>query len=510
MRGFAGRCALVGVVVLLAAGCRPEIEFDVDGRQSQIDRVQVAVTVDAAGHVHVEQRFTFADEKGGTVGVPDLTGFAFISGATNLTLDGEPATPSEGTFQSELRIKARRGNVAYDVSGAVTRYADIAVLMADVLPSPEDASRRDPDVRLSGTLTLPAGVPGTVEPHLHGVREPKLVVEGQVVRFSGTAPIWMPSHELNVAFPSALVPFVETTPLPFLDQFRLTEQIRDQADETLGDTLSSLDSQSELARWILTGVAFGLPAIFWLFVVKAVLVRLRDRKRAVGEVPEELSDPPTGADPAVVAVLEGEGRPDREAVAGTVLAMAARKELDLQAFGDRLVVKVPLATTGANRSEQIVLEQLRRSATPEGVIEGRPIWRGSTRWWTDFRRDAVKRAHEQGLATRWMPLLPLTGALTTTGVGAGMFFFTNATIYVAIVMSVQVLAWVVSFVSGWTLTDAGWRQRALWHGFARYIRHQGKLDKDVGPEGVVVWGPYLVYGAVLGEAKGASRPLTPR
>ncbi|MBM3670622.1 MAG: DUF2207 domain-containing protein [Actinobacteria bacterium] len=121
----------------------------------------------------------------------------------------------------------------------------------------------------------------------------------------------------------------------------------------------------------------------------------------------------------------------------------------------------------------------------------------------------MKRAREQGLVTRWMPLLPLTGALSTTGVGAGIFFFTEPVVYVGIVMGVQVVAWVVSFFSGWTLTDAGWRQRALWLGFARYIRRYGEIDKDVGPEGVVVWGPYLVYGAVLGEANGASRPLTP-
>jgi hypothetical protein len=173
------------------------------------------------------------------------------------------------------------------------------------------------------------------------------------------------------------------------------------------------------------------------------------------------------------------------------------------------VVSGTFTTMATNGSEQIVLYELRKRATPEGVIEGRPVWEGSTSWWSGFRRDAVKRAREQGLATRWLPLVPFSGALTTTGVGAGFFFFTNPTVYVAIVMSVQVIAWVVSFVSGWTLTDAGWRQRALWHSFARYIRKQGKLDKDVGPEGVVVWGPYLVYGSVLGEADGAARPLTP-
>ncbi len=319
----------------------------------------------------------------------------------------------------------------------------------------------------------------------------------------------MPRQELDVALPSGLLPYVEAIPTTFLSSFQLTQSIRDTADETTERTLGSLDTQSDVVRWILTGLAFGLPAIFWLLVVKVLLVRFRDRRRVVGDVPKELVDPPSAADPAVVAVLKGEGRPDRTAVAGTILAMAARKAVDIQAYGDRLVVKIPLGLSGANTSEQLVLNALRAEASPEGVIEGPPVWRGSTRWFRAFRRDAVKRARDEGMVTRWMPLLPLTGALTTTGVGIGIFFFTEPVVYTAIVMSVQVIAWVVSFISGWTLTDAGWRNRAVWHSFARYIKNQGKLDTDVGPAGVVIWGPYLVYGAVLGEADGATRPLTP-
>ena len=67
----------------------------------------------------------------------------------------------------------------------------------------------------------------------------------------------------------------------------------------------------------------------------------------------------------------------------------------------------------------------------------------------------------------------------------------------------------ISFVSGYTLTNKGWRQRALWRSFARYIHDHSEIDKAVGPAGVVVWGPYLAYGSVLGEAHAAARPLTP-
>jgi hypothetical protein len=244
-------------------------------------------------------------------------------------------------------------------------------------------------------------------------------------------------------------------------------------------------------------------------VAKQIAQRLLRRRRVVGDVADQLSDPPTAADPAVVSVLEGEGRPAREAVAGTVLALAHRKAIDIQAYGDRLVVNVPATTTGENSSEQIVLTQLRSEATGGGVVEGPPIWRRSPGWWRGFRRDAVARARDSGLVTRWLPLAPFSGALITTGIGFSIFFFTNPTVYFVMVFGAQIVGYVISFFVGWTLTDQGWRERALWHAFARYIRHQGHLDKDVGPAGIVMWGPYLAYGAVLGEAHAAARPLTP-
>jgi hypothetical protein len=504
------RLTVGAVLVLLLAGCRPEVTFNSNGRQSKIDKVDVSVTLNAAGTAHIEQRYTFDSGDGGKVGLPtlaDATGF--VPGSSHFTVDGKAVTPLNGTFHPELKIRGSHATVGYDMTGVVTRYSDVAILNLDVLTSPENASRQDPDVQLSGTLTLPEGAPGTVEAHIHNGRDRTVAVAGNVVTFGSKVPIWISSHDLDVAFPAGRVPFVMQVPLPWLSTFRTTEALRDQADRSTDSTLASVQNGEELGRWILTAVAFGLPGIFWLFVLKGFLARLRNRRRAVGKVPDHLSDPPTGADPAVVAVLDGEGRPARRAVAGTILALAQRKAIEVQEIGDRLIVKVPLPTIGANGSEQIVLDALRNEASPEGVIEGPPIWRKSTRWWRSFRRDAISRANEQGLVTRWMPLVQISGALITTGIGISIFTFTNPIVYFVIVFGVQILGYLISFFSGWTLTDQGWRDRALWHGFARYIHDQGDLNKDVGPEGVVVWGPYLVYGSVLGETHDAARALTP-
>ena len=90
-----------------------------------------------------------------------------------------------------------------------------------------------------------------------------------------------------------------------------------------------------------------------------------------------------------------------------------------------------------------------------------------------------------------------------------LFFFTQPVLYFVIVFGVQIVSYVITFITGYTLTNKGWRERALWRSFARYIDDHGEIKRAVGPAGIAMWGPYLAYGAVLGEATAASRPLMP-
>ena len=503
--------------MLALAACRPEVEFDLDGRQSQIDAVRVEAAVQPDGSVRVAQRYRFASGDGGTVALPagvvnptlPPEAQLAIGGVRNVTVDGKPAEPSGGTFNPELRVDGEQATVAYEQIGAVQRYADVAILRLDLLPSPDDASRQDPNVALSGTLTLPEGSAGVTEAHLHGGIERTSTLDGSTVHFASVAPIWQPTHGLDVAFPADRVPLLGPTPIAYLDSFRTEQAVRDRADERAESTLGDLDTQEDLSRWIITAVAFGLPAIFWTVVLVGLGRRLGERRRVVGDVPRHLADPPTESDPAIVAVLDGEGTPSRRAVAGTILDLARRKELDVQEYGEKVVVKVPPTTTGKNENEQEVLAALRAQASPDGTVEDDHIWNGSTRWWRTYRKDAIRRARGLGLATKWLPLAPLSGALITTGLGISLFFFTQPVIYFVIVFGVQIVGYVISFITGYTLTNQGWRERALWRSFARYIDEHGEINKAVGPAGIVMWGPYLAYGAVLGEATAAARPLTP-
>jgi hypothetical protein len=503
--------------VVVLAGCRPEVSFDLDGRQSEIDAVTVDAVVHPDGVTRISQHYRFASDDGDTVALPaklvdpsvPLVAVSAIGGVRNVTLDGTPVTPTDGTFKPEVRIHAKEGTVAYEYIGAVERYPDTAILRLDVLPAPEDASRQDPNVDLSGTVTLPDGSAGAIEPHLHGGIDRTTSLDGSMIIFSSVAPIWQPGHELDVAFPAGSVPGVAVTPIPWLETFRTEQASRDQSDELTESTLDDLDTQEDLSRWIITTVAFGLPAIFWTIVAIGLVKRFRERRRIVRDVPRHLADPPTTADPAVVGVLDGEGTPSRRAVAGTILDLARRKALVIQEYGDKVVVKIPPTTTGENENEQDVLDALRSVASPDGVIEGASVWNGSTRWWRGYRKDAITRARGMGLATKWLPLAPLSGALITTGIGLSLFFFTQPAIYFIIVLGAQIVGYVISFITGYTLTNRGWRERAMWRSFARYIDDHGEIKKAVGPAGIVMWGPYLAYGAVLGEANAAAAPLTP-
>jgi len=506
----AGRGALVlgALAVLLgAAACRPEVEYNPKGRGSAIDAIDVRGAVSPAGVFHVDETVTFADGGGGTVEVAAPPGLGAVG---NVSVDGAPATTSTNAFgDQEVRIDRSSAVVSFDVAGAVTRYADIAVLDYPVVASPEEAVRQDPDIELTGIVTLPESAPGPLSAHVYAGRDRKVEQRGaSTVAFSSQAPIWT-DGSLVLAFPSALVPAAPVQNIAFLPTFQQVQQTREVTQQATEATLGSVDRQSEIVRWIITAVAFGLPAIFWFRVVRhAVSVKLEQR-REVSDVPKELSDPPDASDPAVVSVLWGGGRPDRGAVAGTTLALAQRKAIDIQEYGpDRLVVKVPATQNGANESERLVLGGLRAEATRDGVVEGPPVWRGRTPWWRHYRRDAVKRATSAGFVTRVLPLVDMSGAFITTAIGFALFFFTRPVVYVTLVIAAQILGTAICLVSGRTLTRSGRRHRARWGAFRRYIHHHGQLD-GVGPSGIVMWGPYLAYGVVLGEADDAARVLTP-
>ncbi|HYV59700.1 MAG TPA: hypothetical protein VFA62_06490 [Acidimicrobiia bacterium] len=205
MRAGTGALLLGALAAVLgAAACRPEVQYNPEGRGSAIDAIDVRGTVSPAGVFHADETVTFADNGGGTVEIAAPRGLGAVR---NVAVDGAPAATSTNTFgDQEVRIARASAVVSFDVDGAVTRYADIAVLDATMVASPEEAVRQDPDIDLTGTITLPEAAPGPLYPHLYAGRDRKIEPHGgNTVAFSSRAPIWT-DGSLVLAFPSALVP----------------------------------------------------------------------------------------------------------------------------------------------------------------------------------------------------------------------------------------------------------------------------------------------------------------
>ncbi|HUF82957.1 MAG TPA: hypothetical protein VMQ81_00030, partial [Acidimicrobiia bacterium] len=399
--------------------------------------------------------------------------------------------------------------IAFTLTGVVTRYSDIAVVDLTVLASPDGASRNDPDVRVTGTITLPAAVDvASVDAHNYGGRDREIAVEPTAITFSSRAPVWT-DNEVQVAIPSGLMSFVPVTPVPFAESFQTQAETRESAARLTERTLRGVEVGLDAAEWLIFGLAVGIPGIFWVrTALHLVAVKIRQR-REVADVPDHVREPPTADDPGVVSAVVNEGNPEKEAVAGTMLAMAHRKAITIDEYGpDRLVVKVPLTEMGTSNREKIVLSALRTEANDEGVIEGPPVWRKSTSWWRGYKRDAVHGASASGYLTRVLRLVDTSGALTTTAVGFCIYFFTRPWVSWVAIPVALVLSTIASLTAGWGLTDKGRRHRALWRSFGRYIHDHGELE-DVGPAGVAIWGPYITYGVVLGEADDTARVLTP-
>jgi uncharacterized membrane protein len=246
----------------------------------------------------------------------------------------------------------------------------------------------------------------------------------------------------------------------------------------------------------------------WFFYIAYHVRSWRRQRREVIHVPDELAEPPSSDDAAVVATVIGEGTPSRRAVAATVLELAARSVLSLQEYGERMVVEIPDTATGATETENLVIEGLRANAGPNGDVEGPPVWPRDVGWWRQFRRDARERASAAGLVAPRIPYIGLILVFVFTSVGFSLVYFERISVFVGTILFANGVPHLLARASGYKLTTAGRQSRAAWLAFGRYLREHSNL-RDAGAAAVAVWGPNLVAAVLLGEAPRAAAALTP-
>jgi hypothetical protein len=264
--------------------------------------------------------------------------------------------------------------------------------------------------------------------------------------------------------------------------------------------------------------AFAFPVVVWVVVAVRFVKRLNRWTYRSPASPGPVDSPPSPHDPAVVATLWGKGSPAPEAIAGTVLSLAALHRIEIQHLSGRsFALRVlPEATPGAPNdgeitpSQAIVLDALRRSVgPPPGEIDGPPLWKSPADWWPSLKTDARRRAVSAGLAVRGASsrLVLLATALTLIAfwlikyVGSPFLFF-----WLAVLL--PIVAGVATVRLGYGLTAEGRQLRGRWAEFASHLAQSNEVA-EAPAAAVVILGPNLVYGTVLGVARDAARELTP-
>jgi hypothetical protein len=277
---------------------------------------------------------------------------------------------------------------------------------------------------------------------------------------------------------------------------------------TVVGKVTPTEGDGGFAAAILDIVAFLLIVPPWCFYLLYLVRRRGQRRAAAVDVPDELSEPPSADDPAVVGAVVNQGAPSGRAVAGTILGLAARDVVGIQEHGPKLVITVPADARGATPTDQLVLGGLRGLADERGHVSGPPVWPDRPDWWGDYVRDARNRAVAAGLVETRIPFVGLMIVSIFTATGLALLFFWYLAAFVGFILLANGLPHLVARASGYRLTATGVTARAGWLAFGRHIRAHQSL-RDVGAAGVAMWGQNLVYGVLVGEADRAARQLAP-
>jgi len=261
---------------------------------------------------------------------------------------------------------------------------------------------------------------------------------------------------------------------------------------------------------ILDVVAALLVIPAWFIAIAAFLRRLGTKDQAVAQanIPDELPEPPGHLDPAAVATIVHGGRPGASAVAGTVLSLAEHKLVTVTEFGPKTVVHVEKTGTSPSPTSELVLDDLRSRADSSGDVAGERIFPDRVGWWREYQSTARKLSVSNGTLTYRIPFIGLMILMIFTSTALGLVFFSRVPVFVGSILFANGIPHLLARVTGYKLSDDGRVERAKWLAFARYLHRQGSV-KDVGPGGVVMWGPNLTYGVVLGQAPKVARALAP-
>jgi len=283
-------------------------------------------------------------------------------------------------------------------------------------------------------------------------------------------------------------------------------------------------SRSQLAARV--GIAAAVALAVWLLVLVALAALSRSRRPDPAPASMELGGQEP---PAVVSMLVGGWRVGREAVPATLLDLAARKVLDIEAVGpERFVCRLRRSTSsapGLTSYEHQVLDHVRRLAAADGTVVCEALTTGpegrSNTWWKAFEAAVVKDARDRGLSrgrwSRWMLVVLAVTALAPAILAALALVVLppqqggkddnpiGAFLGLTTMVEFALLA-VPTKLRAERDTPEGAAAAARWLGLREYLSEDGAFS-DAPPAAVAIWDRYMSYGAAMGVAGAAVRAL---
>lgn len=260
---------------------------------------------------------------------------------------------------------------------------------------------------------------------------------------------------------------------------------------------------------LVLAIAAAASALAWLLAAGALYLLRKPPEPPVGPRTLDLGAEP----PAVANFLVNDFRLTSEAVPATLIDLAARDFLEIEQRGPGTFY-VRLRETDLHESlspyEARVLAHLRARAS-DGVVPAGGLTTGpqeqSRRWRRAFEQEVVSDAKARGLSRDALDG-PAFTVLTLAALVPALLVWVLSDFEAGILVlaaAVGILGWVRARHPQ-RETAEGMSAASRWLGVRAALAENAVFDTH-SPLTVEIWDRLLAYGAALGVASGASRPL---
>ena len=259
---------------------------------------------------------------------------------------------------------------------------------------------------------------------------------------------------------------------------------------------------------VVYAIAIAATTAVWLLIVGAVRAFRQPREPEHLEPTLDLGPEP----PALAGFLAGNFRVRRDAVPATLLDLCARDVAEIERVDvDTYQCEVGSASVdGLTPYEARVLELLQRRSRG-GIVPAQALTTGpeaeSKRWWKAFVTEVVDDAQARGLSHDLWPrrLAVLVALAAAVPAILTAIAFGEEAFYVYVILPLIVIG-LILYGRRQRDTPAGLDAASRWRAVQAKLA-ENPVFAEQPPIAVAVWERLLAYGAALGVAPAAIRPI---